>query len=538
MINRHLYYLLILFVAFAKFAHSEPIDTNTSAIAFSSSNLPIVIINTKNGVGIADDPKVQAYMGIIYNPDGQINRLIDTHNHYKGNIGIELRGNSTQSFPKKPYNLKTLDAQEQKYNVSLFGFPPENDWVLQASYLDHTFIRNPLAMHFSRQLGHWASRCQMVELVLNGAYQGIYIFMEKIKVDKGRLDIATLKSDEITEPNISGGYIWEVTGFDNNFGEQRNLKYPEFSIAETEQIDYIKRFDDNFRSSMLSASYSNETTGYPAWIDVDSFVDELIVQEAMRNSDAYGWSGYFHKDNGGKICAGPVWDFDQSAGNSSYPDDGVITGWMCSHPWTNNTPFFWPKLFKDPAFAYQVKLRWQTARQSVFKTEKLLHYIDSVADLLSLAQSREFQQWPVLGLNFWRETSGYDKRTTYAKEVTYLKDFLTKRWTWMDAELAKVKNPVTGIDMQLSGTETIRAYPNPVRGKINFEFISPSANSCRIDIFNSSGSLIQTKSFSILESGINSIPITFENDCEPGLYIYKILMDNQVKFTGKFIRIE
>ncbi len=92
---------------------------------------------------------------------------------------------------------------------------------------------------------------------------------------------------------------------------------------------------------MVSQNFKDETSGYHAWIDVESFVAELMVQEAMRNSDAYGWSGYFHKDLGSKINAGPVWDFDQSAGNSSYPDNGVVEGWLFSHSGTSNTPFFW-----------------------------------------------------------------------------------------------------------------------------------------------------------------------------------------------------
>lgn len=565
MSKRYFVYFLILFVAYGDLAHSESIITNdaikteqisfpdqpeyinqnnptsgakNATLGFSSSNLPIVIINTENRAPIVDEPKVKATMGIIFNPDGQANRLSDAHNHYSGNIGIELRGNSTQGFPKKPYLLNTLDAQGIKYNASLFGFPPENDWVLLASYVDHTFIRNPLAMHLSRQLGRWASRCQLVEVVLNGEYIGIYIFTEKIKVDKGRLDMASLKADEISEPDISGGYIWEVTGFDNNLGEQRNLKYPELSEAAPEQIDYITRFDNGFRKSMLSEKYTIETTGYPALIDVDSFVDELIVQEAMRNSDAYGWSGYFHKDKGGKINAGPVWDFDQSSGNSSYPDDGVINRWMFSHTGTYNTPFFWPKLFKDPKFAYKVKLRWQTARQSIFKTENILHYIDSLASLLSVAQSREFQKWPVLGQNFWRETQGFEKRTTYAKEVTYLKDFLTKRWAWMDAELAKINNPTTGIDAVLSESETIEVYPNPVKNKIQFEFSESKASIYTISIYNNVGGLVQTSTISGISEGYNTIAINFQSNCKPGLYIYKIQLNNKVKYTGKFMKID
>jgi len=502
---------------------------------FTSSNLPIVIIDTKNGAEIVDSPKIPAYMGIIANEKDQINHITDKHNHYSGRIGIELRGNSTQGFPKKPFNLTTWNEAGEKLNVPLFGWPSENDWVLQASYLDHTFIRNPLASHMSRQLGHWASRCQLVEVVLNGEYLGIYIFMEKIKVDKGRLDIATLKTDEITEPDITGGYIWEITGFDSNFGESRNLKYPEYAEAAPAQIKYITRYDNNFRNSMLSADYTDEQLGYRAWIDVPSFVDELLVQEALRNSDAYGWSGYFHKDKGGKINAGPVWDFDQSAGNSDYPDDGVVEGWLFSHPGTNNTPFFWLRLFTDPLFQCQIKARWESARMSIFKTETLIMYIDSMANLLEEAQKREFEKWPILGQYFWRETSGYEERDTYSKEVDYLKDFLTQRWEWMDKEIAKINSQT--VSTLLSVNERVVAYPNPANDDLYFEFVCPKASSGYVLIYNDLGVKVQQIPVYDLHQGNNQLKIKLPNNNQPGLYTYKIQIGNQVYFSGRFMRI-
>ena len=41
-------------------------------IVFTSSNLPIVVINTLGGAGIPDDPKIDATMGIIYNEFDQL----------------------------------------------------------------------------------------------------------------------------------------------------------------------------------------------------------------------------------------------------------------------------------------------------------------------------------------------------------------------------------------------------------------------------------------------------------------------------------
>lgn len=500
-----------------------------------TSNLPIVIIETKDFAVIPDEPKIPAYMGIIYNGENKINSTVDAHNHYSGKIGIELRGNSTQEFPKKPYLFETRNSLDSNQNVSLLGLPSENDWILLASYLDHTFARNMLASYLSSKLGHWASRCRLVEVMLNNSYQGIYILMESIKVDKVRLDIAKLKSTDIMEPEISGGYIWEVTGFENNFGESRNLKYPRIEVATPEQIKYITDFDNNFRNVMTKSTYTDKVNGYNNWIDADSFVDELLVQEAMRNSDAYGWSGYFHKDKNGKINAGPVWDFDQSAGNSSYPDDGVYTGWMFSHTGTNNTPFFWKKLFDDPAFSYKVRTRWESYRQHAFKTENLLGVIDSIAQMLAIPQQREFDQWNVLGQNIWRETTGYELRTTYQKEIDYLKQFLSRRWDWMDQELAKYQNPnpVSISTLNLEEKE-ILVYPNPAKDYFWVDFKAKVNHPFTISIFNLTGRLIQTNSY--INDGSNRFRMDLNDLNQSGMYIYKIQVGEKELFVGKFMK--
>ena len=75
---------------------------------FTDSNLPIVIINTDNGVTIPDEPKVLADMKIIWHQDGSRNYMTDIGNpeflNYDGRIGIETRGSSSQMLSKKPYS--------------------------------------------------------------------------------------------------------------------------------------------------------------------------------------------------------------------------------------------------------------------------------------------------------------------------------------------------------------------------------------------------------------------------------------------------
>ena len=113
---------------------------------FSSSNLPIVVINT-NGQVIQDDPRISCHMGIIDNGFGNINSVNDSFTGYNGRISIEYRGSSSQSFPKKAYALETQDSLGNNNNVSLLGMPVENDWILYAPYSDKSLMRNFLTFH-------------------------------------------------------------------------------------------------------------------------------------------------------------------------------------------------------------------------------------------------------------------------------------------------------------------------------------------------------------------------------------------------------
>ena len=115
-----------------------------SSLEFTSSNLPIVVIDT-HGARIRQDPRIPADMGIIYNGEGKRNRLTDPFNNYDGKIAIELRGSATAGYPKAPYRLETQDDQGENLNVPLIGMPSENDWILYPPYDDQSLIRNCLA---------------------------------------------------------------------------------------------------------------------------------------------------------------------------------------------------------------------------------------------------------------------------------------------------------------------------------------------------------------------------------------------------------
>src|ERR1019366_2712218 len=174
-------------------------------VVFTSSNLPIVMINT-NGQQITD-VKTLVDMGIIYNGVNQRNNLTDPMNNFNGKTNIHLRGNTSANFEKKPYTIETTDGSGNALKVSILGMPNESDWDLIAMYQDKSLIRVPLTYDLARQMGDYAPRYKTVELVMNGEYRGVYALMEKIKRGKFRVNISKLTSLDNAVPAITGGYI-------------------------------------------------------------------------------------------------------------------------------------------------------------------------------------------------------------------------------------------------------------------------------------------------------------------------------------------
>ena len=95
----------------------------------------------------------------------------------------------------------------------------------------------------------------------------------------------------------------------------------------------------------FSANFANPTTGYAAYINIDSFVDWFLINEIVKNVDAQWWSSiFFHVIPGEKINMGPLWDFDLSFGNVDYADSQYAQGW-----WVRDNEWI-ERLLDDPAF--------------------------------------------------------------------------------------------------------------------------------------------------------------------------------------------
>lgn len=455
---------------------------NTQTISNFSTDLPLVIIDTE-GKTIVDDPKIQAKMKIINNSNG-LNNYNDLPNDFSGNIGIELRGSSSIGYPQKPYLFETRDASGKNLKFPLLGFPEEKDWILLSNYNDKSLMRNILGFQIFERLGNYSPRTKLVDVIVNNEYQGIYVLTEKIKQDPNRVDIAKLRKEDIEGEELTGGYIFKIDYWNSNNSwespyspiNHSNFKIhfvyhdPDWDELTSQQKSYISSYVTSFEKALYSAAFKDENQGYTKFIDVKSFIDYFLVSELSRNNDGFKKSQYFNKDKNGKIVAGPVWDFDWAWKNINEcfifkATDG--SGWSYKVNDCNpdvNSPAWMERLFQDENFKDRVNCSYFEARANVISDEAIYSMIDSVYNVVKNAQVKHFQKWQILGKNVGAPEID-QQPATYLGEVQKLKNWITKRLTWLDKNIpGKCSTVYAG---QFSKQTGIRVFPNPATTVLN-----------------------------------------------------------------------
>tara|TARA_R110000868_G_scaffold44131_4_gene147745 strand:- start:5000 stop:6385 length:1386 start_codon:yes stop_codon:yes gene_type:complete len=416
------------------------------------NKLPRFEIGT-NGNTIVDEPKIDASIKIY--EDDEIS--------YEGKIGIEIRGATSQSFPKKSYGFETRDASNEDLNVSLLGYPEEEDWILYGPYSDKSLMRNMLIYDLSRDINRYASRTKFTELYINDVYKGVYVFMEKLKRDGDRIDINKLNDDENTGEDVTGGYILKIDKTSgSNLGDGYNdlnsftssypptgatmsqeihflYEYPDAEDITEEQKTYISSYVNQFEDALASNEYTNSETGYEAFIDVDSFIDFFLMNEMSNNVDGYRLSTYMHKDKNEKLKMGPIWDFNLAFGNADYCGGGETNVWAykfnerCSGDYWE-VPFWWGRLLEDPAYISRLKVRWNALRSNEFSDAAITLKIETYKEVLnkSGAINANFSTWDILGVYVWPNNF---VGSTYNEETEYLENWITTRLLWLDQEI-------------------------------------------------------------------------------------------------------
>lgn len=382
------------------------------------TGLPVVLIETPGRVPVTSKEEWIQEATIRIDGAGRFDDLDEVYTSIRG------RGNSTWGWPKKPYNLKLAAKQP------ILGMPKHKRWCLLANYMDRTLLRNRTAYYLASQTSlAWTPRCEFVELFLNGAYQGQYLLAEHVKVDKNRVNITEMGPQDTAGEALTGGYLLELDfHFDNvwQWHTPHNVPFAVKSPDDDElvpvQFEWIRNHIAEVERCLYSIDFADPTTGYRRYLDAESFVDYWLVYELTVNHElANPGSVFLHKDRGGKIVAGPVWDFDW--GTFSYNvSAGAQWGLFIQWAW------WYGRLFEDLAFRTLAAERWRVLKPKFLTA---LDYIDGQQEYIAQSAAANFA--------IWRMTTDIngDERLSFEAAVARLRKILSERIEVIDREVSK-----------------------------------------------------------------------------------------------------
>jgi len=368
------------------------------------------------GVAIPDEPKLGCSMTVA---DSEGRTVYDDH------AGLELRGRSSLGAPKHQYAVELWDADGNAQSANLLDMGADADWVLNGAWYDRDLLRNTLGYDLFRAAGdvgtlstpRYAPESRYCDLQLDGTWIGIFMLVEKIKQDDDRIDLA---------PDDGSGSAFVLKLDDTGTIHSNALGYGGWKVVSpadptpTQLAGISATLDDWEAVATRQPALLGEV------VDVDDFIDLILLEELVKNNDAFFLSLHLWKDVDGKLELSP-WDLDLSLGQPSYNDNENPESWLLYRP------SLVASLSSVPGFDARLAARWAELRGGPWATDEILARIDTYqATMGADAIAHNFEVWPIGDVDF----GGYlYPVSSYAEEDARVRAFLEARLTWMDTNV-------------------------------------------------------------------------------------------------------
>ena len=303
-----------------------------------SAEVPTIYINTSDGQPITSKD---------YFKDATIS--IDGHGVFPSMdetpVQIKGRGNSSWSWPKKPYRLKFAEKQKP------LGMTKGKSWVLLSNYQTGSLMSNAIGMKAANLMGAaGANHIVPVDLYLNGEYRGSYNFTEKVGFSNNSIEVydesvaAMLELDSYyDEPD---GQKFRSTPYNLPV----NVKEPDFSEGMTQLT--LETIQTDFNRFMTTLYRGQDISRY---VDIEQLARFMMVNELTLNYEFYHPKSTFcyresFLEDTCKYIFGPVWDLDWCFGYERHGN--YFINEATSNYWLDMTSMEVTAFVRDIRFKY------------------------------------------------------------------------------------------------------------------------------------------------------------------------------------------
>lgn len=387
------------------------------------TNFPIIQINT-NGILIQDEPK-QAVELLLYDPYFTEHNL--TEKVFKSIVGIETRGGSSQANAKRSYAIELWSNEngDSKIDFPLLGMRNDDDWILDALFIDKSKVRNRVSTDIWRDLyslyysddepdASAGTAAEHVEVFMDQRYHGLHNFTERL--DRKLLQLKSSEPDEV-EGLLYKAFWWgPIVAFLNY--------YPADPLSETwdgweqkypDAEDFISWAAlDSLSNFVVNSNDQNFNTHIHEWLHIPNVIDYFILINLIRGDDNVAKNIYAVRYKKGEPFFFVPWDMDATWGRDylGNPLDAeiILTNGLFDRLLENN-----PNNYR-----LQLKQRWFSLRNGLLNNPEIKAYFN-----------KHFIQFENSGA-FERETDRWGFEYDLTTEKDYLENWIDERLVFLD----------------------------------------------------------------------------------------------------------
>lgn len=323
---------------------------------------------------------------------------------------VKFRGGMSSKYFKHSFTM------ELKLDRSIGGLPADDDWILNANYIDKTFQRHKLSYDLFRAMDpdNRAPKSTYLPLYVNDKYEGLYVAMQKVNGSWLKFDKETPKNAFL----FKDAFIFVEEELDNvqepdNYYQQ---KFPDLS-----KIDYKDELDA-LRNFIFNASDQEFDAQIGDFFDLRNIIDWQLLLMLTNNHDGLYKNYYIYRMPDETKFSFIPWDYDHSFGR-----DGDYTLNLIENELGWETMPLFKRLMESEKLHYAQKLkqRWIEIRKSVFTEAHIFQLIDENTKQIKPFLKANTEKWT-------NHSKWYLDDNDYDQEIAIIKKFVPMRLQQLD----------------------------------------------------------------------------------------------------------
>jgi len=325
---------------------------------------------------------------------------------------IKYRGGHSARYDKHSFSLELI----KKYQLA--GLPKDDDWILNANYIDKTFMRHKISydLYHDMHENNLSAASDYVNIMINGEAQGLYLITEKINGGQLKLN----KKDSLAMIFKDPPFLFESRipnpQDTNNYYQQ---KFPK--INKIDQTEYIEKF----RSLLFDSSIEEFSAKIGDWIDVENVIDWHLLLLYSYNADGIMKNFYLYKLDSKTPFRIAIWDYDHSFGR-----DGDNELNMMERSMRMERSILFNRLLESEDLDYKnrLKQRWAEIRSNgLFSEEYMMNKMKIIDSKINKSVQTNAKIWPL-------NSKWYYDDNSYEKEKELFLEFVKLRLEVLDEE--------------------------------------------------------------------------------------------------------